>query len=208
MKKMNIAFVAGLSLIATVFYANTLAAQNNTTQPTSVKDSVSVVDGLKLPENAEIYIDGKRSSKEELAKLKNEDIASMNVTKNRSIERKVTKVTENGQELQETTETKDVIEIYTKQGLKAVEDARPDFKGSVESKVIKISTESGKIVAEGIDDTTEIYFDGIRISKDEMNKLNLKDIDGIEVSSSSSFVDGNKNSRSIILIHSNRRFWW
>lgn len=208
MKKMNIAFVAGLSLIATVFYANTLAARNNTTQPTSVKDSVSVVDGLKLPENAEIYIDGKRSSKEELAKLKNEDIASMNVTKNRSIERKVTKVTENGQELQETTETKDVIEIYTKQGLKAVEDARPDFKGSVESKVIKISTESGKIVAEGIDESTEIYFDGIRISKDEMNKLNLKDIDGIEVSSSSSLVDGNKNSRSIILIHSNRRFWW
>lgn len=207
MKKMNVALIAGLSLMA-IFMADNASAQNKTSQAEAARDSVSVIDGLKLPENAQIYIDGKLSTKEQLAGLKKEDIASMNVTKNRSVERKVTKVTENGQELQEISESRDIIEIYTKEGIKALEDARPDFKGNVESKIVKVSTDSGKIVAIGTDESTEIYLDGVRISKEDMERLNIKDIDGIEVSSSASLVSGRQSSRTIIFIHGNRRLWW
>ncbi len=208
MKKINMAVVAGLVLTATVFMTDSASAQNKTPQAEAARDSVSVIDGLKLPENAQIYIDGKLSTKEQLGKLRKEDIASMNVTKNTSVERKVTKVTENGQELQEISESKDIIEIYTRQGIKAIEDARPDFKGSVESKVVRVSTESGKIVVTGADDSAEIFLDGARISREDMESLSLKDIEGIEVYSSASLAGGKQNSRTIIAIHSNRRLWW
>jgi hypothetical protein len=145
-----------------------------------------------INENTEIYIDGKKVTKEEMEKTHPNDIKVMNVSKNND-QSTVRIITKNGI----NSTTTDEVSIWgddastTDMQLEKTDVTNLNGKNhSKKSHYVKVV----KNEKNGIPEDTEIYIDGERVSADKLDELNPNFISKMEVNKS-----GTSNKKAIFI---------
>ncbi|MGO4821058.1 MULTISPECIES: M56 family metallopeptidase [unclassified Flavobacterium] len=173
---------------------------SNTTEAQQVLDTIkkmkkvilSTTNNGGINENTEIYIDGKKVSKEEMEKTHPNDIKTMNVSKNNH-QSTIRIITKNGINSTTTDEVSIWGDDESSTELQLEKTDITNLNGKKHSKKSHYVTVV-KNEKNGIPEDTEIYIDGERVSADKLEELNPNFISKMEVNKS-----GDSNKKTIFI---------